>query len=318
VVHDGQPEDNAAVAHAQGGPSPPPDAPPPGAGAAKRPKARAWRDKSAAATDRIKTGSVGTFWSRLNAVEFMNNAFMFAVLFLVCFFPFLAVVDAATGRNTQKTITDRMGLNAQAAHDVDVLISAGHQTVSALSVLGAIFLVLFAIGIPGTLQAWYQTVYDQPAPHGGLRQLARKLVWVAGFLAYLWLQALASQQVGPAGGHVLIFVCEFAISVIFWWWTVHFLLHGRIGWRALLPAALATGFCLTGLAVFSALLFSGSIISGEKSYGSIGVVMVLLYYLIGAGVCLLLGAVFGQMWSERHQSPHSTPSDSETNATAAT
>jgi hypothetical protein len=48
----------------------------------------------------------------------------------------------------------------------------------------------------------------------------------------------------------------------------------------LLPTAFATGFCLTGLAV-------------------------LLYYLIGAGVCLLLGAVFSQMWSERHRSTHS-------------
>jgi hypothetical protein len=47
------------------------------------------------------------------------------------------------------------------------------------------------------------------------------------------------------------------------------------------------------------------------------VVLVLLYYLIGAGVCLLLGAVFGQMWNESHQSPHPTRSDSGMNATAA-
>jgi membrane protein len=317
VIPDGQPGDNAAVAPPQGGPSPPPDAPAPDAGTSQRPTARGLRHRGAAAADRIKTGSVGMFWSRLNAVDFMNSALMFAGLFLVCFFPFLAVVDAATGRNTQQTITERMGLNAQAAHDVDALISAGNQTVSTLSVLSAIVLVLFAIGIPGVLQAWYEKVYDQQAPYGGLRQFTRKLIWVAGFLAYLWLQALVGQQVGPAGGHVLIFVCEFAISVLFWWGTVHFLLDGRIGWRALLPAALATGFCLTGLAVFSALLFSGSIISGEKSYGPIGVVLVLLYYLIGAGVCLLLGAVFGQMWNERHESPSSTHSEGEKNATVA-
>ena len=274
-------------------------------------------DKGTATVERVKTGAAGTFWSRLNAVDFMNNAFMSAVLFLVCFFPFLAVVDAATGRNTVRGITIRMGLDAQAAKDVDALISSGPQTVSALSVLGAVFLVLFAIAIPGTLQAWYQKVYDQPAPHGGLKQFAGKLVWVAGFLAYLGLEVLVGRLVGPAGGYVLIFVCEFVISVIFWWWTVHFLLLGRIGWRALFPTAVATGFCLTGLAVFSALLFSASIISGEKSYGPIGVVMVLLYYLIGAGVCLLLGAAFGRTWSERHESPNSTRSDSQASATVA-
>ena len=126
---------------------------------------------------------------------------------------------------------------------------------------------------------------------------------------------LVGRQVGPAGGHVLIFVCEFAITVLFWWWTVHFLLLGRIRWRALFPTAVATGFCLTGLGVFSLLLFSGSVISGEKSYGPIGVVLVLLYYLIGAGVCLLLGAVFGRMWNEHHELPHSTRSDAETDPT---
>ena len=315
--HDEQSADNAAVAHARGGPSPPPDASTPGAGASKRPKVQAWRDKGAATAARVKTGAVGTFWSRLNAVDFMNSALMFAGLFLVCFFPFLAVVDAATGRNTQKTITDRLGLNAQAAHDVDALISAGNQTVSALSVLGAIVLVLFAIGIPGVLQAWYEKVYDQSARYGGLRQFTRKLIWVALFLVYIWLEALVGQQTGPAGGRLLTFVCEFAIAVLFWWGTMRFLLDGRIGWRALFPAALATGFCLTGLAVFSLLLFSGSITSGEKSYGPIGVVLVLLYYLIGAGVCLLLGAVFGQMWNESHQPPNPTRSDSGTNATAA-
>jgi membrane protein len=240
-----------------------------------------------------------------------------AGLFLVCFFPFLAVVDAATGRNTQTTITDRLGLSGQAAKDVDALISTGHQTVSALSVIGAIVLVLFAVGIPGVLQAWYEKVYDQSAPYGGLRQFTRKLIWVGLFLVYIWLEALIGQQTGPAGGRLLTFVCEFVLAVLFWWGTVHFLLDGRIGWRALLPTALATGFCLTGLAVFSLLLFSGSVISGEKSYGPIGVVLVLLYYLIGAGVCLLLGAVFGRTWNERHQSPGSTRSDSGTNATAA-
>jgi len=317
VDHDGQSADNAAVAHARGGPSPPPDTATPGGGATKPPKARTWRDKSAAAAARIKTGSVGTFWSRLSAIDFMNSALMFAGLFLVCFFPFLAVVDAATGRNTQKTITDRLGLSGQASHDVDALISTGHQTVSALSVISAIVLVLFAIGIPGVLQAWYEKVYDQTAPYGGLRQFTRKLIWVGLFLVYIWLEALVGQQTGPAGGRLLTFVCEFAIAVLFWWWTVRFLLDGRIGWRTLFPAALATGFCLTGLAVFSLLLFSGSVISGENSYGPIGVVLVLLYYLIGAGVCLLLGAVFGRTWNESHQPPGPTRSDSETNATAA-
>jgi hypothetical protein len=44
------------------------------------------------------------------------------------------------------------------------LISAGHRTVSALSMVGAVLLVVFAITIRGVLQEWYQKVFDQPSP----------------------------------------------------------------------------------------------------------------------------------------------------------
>ena len=57
--------------------------------------------------------------------------------------------------------------------------------------------------------------------------------------------------------------------------------------------------CVTGLGVFSALLFSGQVVSGAADYGPIGVVTVLLSYLIGLAVCLHLGAVAGRMWNER-------------------
>jgi membrane protein len=111
---------------------------------------------------------------------------------------------------------------------------------------------------------------------------------------------LAGSQVGPAGGHVIIFVLELVIATLFWWWSMHFLLLGRRSWRLLFPGAVATAACITGLAVFSSLLFSQSIISDDKSYGPIGVVIVLLEYCIGYGVCLHLGAVLGRMWNDHH------------------
>jgi hypothetical protein len=137
VVHDGQSGGNAGTERTQSGPSPPSDSSTPSAEASKQAKARVLLAKGTATADRVKAGPVGTFWSRLNAVDFMNSAFVFAVLFVFCLFPFLVVVDAATGRDARRTIIIRMGLNAQAAKDVDGLISSGHQAVAALSVLGA-------------------------------------------------------------------------------------------------------------------------------------------------------------------------------------
>jgi hypothetical protein len=56
-------------------------------------------DKGTGTVGRVRTGRVGRFYSRLSGVEFMDSSFVFAVLFAICFFPFLAVVDAAAGRN---------------------------------------------------------------------------------------------------------------------------------------------------------------------------------------------------------------------------
>jgi membrane protein len=126
---------------------------------------------------------------------------------------------------------------------------------------------------------------------------------LGSLLAYLALQVFIGRELAQVGARVPIYVVTFVVAVGFYWWTLYLLLFGRVGWRQLFPAALATGVCLTGLGVFSALLFSAQIVSSHRDYGPIGVVTVLLSYLIGLGVCLHLGAVLGRMWNERHLQP---------------
>ena len=115
------------------------------------------------------------------------------------------------------------------------------------------------------------------------------------------------KQVG--GARVPVHVATFILALAFYWWTPHVLLLGRVAWRRLFPAAVATAVCVTGLGVFSALVFSGQIVSSDADYGSIGVMMVLLSYLIGLGVCIHLGAVAGRMWNERGPEPPADPEE---------
>ena len=100
----------------------------------------------------------------------------------------------------------------------------------------------------------------------------------------------------------MIFAAEFICALIFWTLSAYILLVGRVEWGALLPTGIATAICVTGLALFSFLLFSSSIISGFNNYGPIGVMSTLLSYFIGLGVCVHLGAIFGRMWNERQSS----------------
>jgi membrane protein len=65
------------------------------------------------------------------------------------------------------------------------------------------------------------------------------------------------------------------------------------------PAGVATGACLTGLGIVSSLFFSDQVTQGQESYGPAGIVIALITFLVGYGVCLHAGAVFGRTWNER-------------------
>jgi membrane protein len=229
----------------------------------------------------------------------MNSSLAFSALAVLCAFPFLAVVNAAAGGDVRQAIITRMGLSAAAARDVNALISSGHRAVSTLTVFGAILLVLGAVGMASTLQSWYQKIYDQPPVKGALAHVGYQAAGVVAFSLYVAADVEVLHAVKQAGGgDVSVFILTFVFSVLFWWCSAYFLLYRRVGWRALLPAGVATGFCITGLGVFSFLLFSDQITSGQKTYGPAGVVVAIISFLVGYGVCLHLGAVFGRVWND--------------------
>ena len=261
-------------------------------------------DKGSHAVERMQATAAGTFWSRLNAIDFMNSSMQFAALAVLVLFPFLVVVSAESGGDARNGLILRLGLDQKAAQDVDQLMSSGRHAVTTLGIVGAAVVLLGALGIASTLQVWYQRVYDQPPAHNVVRQLADRFLWLGGLVLYLALQDFAFTNLKPVGGaRVPTDVATFILAVAFYWWTPHVLLLGRITWDRLFPAAVATATCVTGLGVVSTLLFSGQIVSSDTDYGSIGVVMVLLSYLIGLGVCIHLGAVAGRMWIERDSEP---------------
>lgn len=246
----------------------------------------------------FEEGAAGRFWDQLSTADFMNSSFAFAALAVLTAFPFLAVSSAALGGDIRRVIVARMGLDVNATRAVDSLISTGNQTVATLTWVSAIILVLGGIGMASTLQAWYARIYDQPRPKGLLRHAAYQFAGVTAFALYLSGEVWLFDRARAVGGDGLIFLITFVLAVLFWWWSAYWLLYRKVSFRRLLPAGVATGVCITGLGIVSKFVFSGQITSGEKSYGPAGVVIALISFLVGFGVCLHLGAVFGRMWND--------------------
>jgi len=248
--------------------------------------------------DRFQKSAAGRYWRHLSTADFMNSSFAFSALAVLSAFPFLAVSSAAIGGDIRHAIVARMGLNAQATRDIDGLIATGNQAIATLTWFSAVVLVLGGIGMASTLSAWYHRIYERTPRKGFVSHSLYHVAGVVAFTLYISAQVEIFDKARQVGGQGLVFLLTFATTTLFWWWSSYMLLYRQVPLREMLPAGVATGACLTGLGVVSAFFFSDQVTSGQRSYGPAGVVIALITFLVGFGVCLHAGAVFGRMWNE--------------------
>jgi membrane protein len=235
-------------------------------------------------------------WHRLDAVDFMNQAMLLAATLLLCAVPFMLIAAALAGRSVVSALTLRLGLSKQAAADVGHLFTSSSATSNAVTGLSWVFFILAGIAAATAIQRLYQRVF-QLDPRGP-RDTLRAVIWIALVVGWIALGSAA----GPgfrASAPILWWIVNIPALIGFWWFTMWFLLAGRVSWRRLVPCAVSTGaFWLGMLAVFS-VIFSGMVISYDQKYGPIGVVFGLMSFFIAIGVVIILGAAVGLMWQDR-------------------
>jgi membrane protein len=153
--------------------------------------------------------------------------------------------------------------------------------------------------VASSLQQIYEKVFGQDHPRG-LGELSRLLTWIVVLCGAVVVESLAERPVSAvAAGGWLAPLVTVAIMTPFFWWTMHFLLAGRVRWRTLLSSALITGVFYGGLGVFSKFYFSETIISDSKTYGTIGAIFGIMTWFIAIGAVIILGAVAGAAWEDR-------------------
>jgi membrane protein len=239
--------------------------------------------------------AVEALWKRLDALDFMNQAMNLAATLLLCAFPFVLVLTALTGVSSANVVARRLGLNQQASADISHLIAPSSATSAAVTGLAWVFFILAGIAVAATAQAIYLRIFDLPPR--GMRDMPRKVIWLAITVGCLFLNIWAGQWISRAGP-VVFAVFGLVTFTGFWWFTMWFLLACRIPWRTLFPPALVTGLFFVGmLAVFSVIL--SGMISYTDKYGPIGTVFALMSWMIACGVVIFLGSAAGLVWQER-------------------
>jgi membrane protein len=236
--------------------------------------------------------------AELRRLDVVDQAVLFGAGLLISLLPFLILLSAFASRRVDDDIALRLGLDNRAAGIVSHLFNTSSVSLNAATVTSVIFVAAGMLAVASSLQQIYEKAFHQQ--HRGMQDVPRRLAWVVALCGVVALESVVGRPVrDAAAGSGLVELVTFAIFMPFFWWTTHFLLRGRIGWRRLLPSAVATGVGFVGLGVFSKFYFSSSIISDDRTYGAIGAVFSLMTWLIAIGVVIMLGAVAGAVWEGR-------------------
>jgi membrane protein len=261
-------------------------------GGTKLGRARARVD---AGIERFGGSIAGEVWRRLSAVDFINQGLLLGGTLIAWTVPSLMLLDAIRGTSVVANVSSRMGLNSEAAGRVAELFKEpSHATAITVGAVGVVAFGLYSAA--AVVERIYELVFELEGR--GLRDMWRRAVWpvvtVAGISATRWIDL---QLNGIPAGPVLAALASFGLITLFFWWSMHFLLGGRLGWRSLLPASVFSTAGWVGLGVFSRFTLSRAVIANDDEYGHIGIVFILMTYLLAVGVVLILGPVLGAAWT---------------------
>ncbi|MGO9891664.1 MAG: YihY/virulence factor BrkB family protein [Solirubrobacteraceae bacterium] len=258
------------------------------------------RRRIGAARVRYQGSWVGAIVAHLKALQFFEWTTIFGAELLWSALPFIILLSSLANERIDDDLSRHIGVNGQGAQIVRSLFrnSPTHAVVPIAT--GLLFTLAGVIAVVSSLQALYERAFDQE--HRGWRDLPRYFAYVGILLAVLIADGSIDGAERRAAGVVVQAVLTFVVVAIFFAWTMHFLLAGRVSWRRVVRPALVTAVLWLGLAFFSSAYLSSAVIDDTRTYGTIGVVFTLLTWFILIGSVVVLGAGCGAVWQQRRES----------------
>jgi membrane protein len=270
--------------------------------------AESWLKRAAGTWRRRYEGSAAQDFARhLSALDFGNQIVLFGASLLLSVLPIVILLSAFATTRIDDDIARNMSLNAKASQDISTLFTAPHVSFNISILLALILSFAGTVGAALSIQQIYEKAFGHDHVHG-VWGVLRCLTWVACVGGLVIADGVIRKPIEHSpGGSAVIRVVDFAFLILFFWWTMHFLLAGREPWQRLRAAAVATALFSIGFGVFSSFYFSGSIISDDRLYGPIGIVFDVVTWFIAVGAVITLGAVAGVVWeARRRRSPASS------------
>lgn len=234
---------------------------------------------------------------RVIEIEFVDRAIALASLAFTALVPMGVVVSSTVPGVDREgfadSIVDRFDLDTQTAGIVRGVFSAPDDVRSTVSILGIVLVIASALSFTRAMQRVYERAWRLPVL--GIRATPAGLVWLFTVLVFTSVFSGVRSLLIDLSGPILSLVVALAFAAVVWLGTPWILLSRRIRGRQLLPTAILTAVSMTTLSAASLVYMPRSIADSAQTYGTIGVAISLVSWLVAAGfvlvVCAAVGAV---------------------------
>lgn len=241
---------------------------------------------------------------RYRAADGQLYAVLLATYFFLTVVPMM-IVEASYVYSDPGALADRverrLGLSGATAHLFHtVLVGAGtHRFLSVL--LAILNLALFGIGFGRVLQLAHARSWGLELRGSQLIDQARDLSVLLAMIVLVFLYVLETKLLLGHSVWVgrLLDIGWLGVLTGFFVWVPWLLLHGRVSARALLPGAVFTVLGLIVIRLISTLLLVRWLDSYSQTYGALGIVMAIFFWIIAQATVMVVAAALSPALAER-------------------
>ena len=200
-------------------------------------------------------------------------------------------VSAGSSFDVAARIVGQLGLTGDAARVIGDAVAAAERSRRAASVIGVAGVAWAGLRLVGALQFAYNQVWQVEAR--GLRDKAVGLAWLVVAALALVVSSVLTTVLRWLPGPVAPFgvVMTLLVNFALWLWTAKVLPNRDVGWRPLVPGACLGAVGLEALKVAGGFVIPRVASSSSELYGSLGVVLAVLAWLLVFGRLIVYSAV---------------------------